>query len=172
MAALATHGLRRQGFTIVELLIVIVVIAILAVITVVAFNFIQIRANDTAVQSDLRQFATNVLEFKANEGRYPTGPNNTTPVEGIPKFTLTRNAYRTTVHNFYYCTGNVGGVEKFAVGAVSLSGTKYAYYSDGGLKVYTGAWSSSGVNCPGMGIDPYSYGYGHNQTTGWNSWTQ
>ena len=39
----------RSGFTIVELLIVIVVIAILAAITIVAFNGIQERARASAV---------------------------------------------------------------------------------------------------------------------------
>lgn len=45
----------QQGFTIVELLVVIVVIAILAAISVVAYTGIQNRAHDTAVQSDLSQ---------------------------------------------------------------------------------------------------------------------
>ena len=38
---------KRTGFTIVELLIVIVVIGILAAITIVAFNGIQTRAKNT-----------------------------------------------------------------------------------------------------------------------------
>jgi prepilin-type N-terminal cleavage/methylation domain-containing protein len=160
------------GFTIVELLIVIVIIGILAAITIVAYNGIQNRANDIAVQSDLRQFASKVAEFHAINGRYPIGPNSTAGVEGIPKFKLSQSAYSTNMHNFYYCVGNVSGTEKFAIGAVSLSGNRFAYYSDGGLKPYTGVWAASAQNCPGLGIDPYTYGYGHNSTTGWNSWTQ
>lgn len=38
---------RREGFTIVELLIVIVVIAILAAISIVSYTGIQQRANNT-----------------------------------------------------------------------------------------------------------------------------
>ena len=45
-----------SGFTIVELLIVIVVIAILATISIVAYNGIQNMAHDSVVQSDLTQF--------------------------------------------------------------------------------------------------------------------
>lgn len=45
----------RRGFTIVELLIVIVVIAVLAAITIVAYNGIQQRANNTAIISAASQ---------------------------------------------------------------------------------------------------------------------
>ena len=48
---------KRSGFTIVELLIVIVVIAILAAITVVAYNGIQERANSSKAKADLSQLA-------------------------------------------------------------------------------------------------------------------
>ena len=63
----------RQGFTIVELLIVIVVIAILASITIVSYNGITKRAKDSAIQSALSQ-ATQKLELaKINDegGVYP-----------------------------------------------------------------------------------------------------
>ena len=46
--------MNRRGFTIVELLIVIVIIAILAAITVVSYNGIQNRSQASAVASDLR----------------------------------------------------------------------------------------------------------------------
>ena len=54
----------RQGFTIVELLIVVVVIAILAAITIVAYNGIQNRAKDSAAQS-LASQAAKKLAFSA-----------------------------------------------------------------------------------------------------------
>ena len=48
---------NKAGFTIVELLMVIVVIAILAAITIVAYNGIQTRAKDSAIVSDLQSLA-------------------------------------------------------------------------------------------------------------------
>jgi prepilin-type N-terminal cleavage/methylation domain-containing protein len=50
--------INKKGFTIVELLVVIVVIAILATISVTAYNGIQNRANNTAIQSDVKNFST------------------------------------------------------------------------------------------------------------------
>ena len=49
----ATKTNTKHGFTIVELLIVIVVIAILAAISIVAYNGIQSRARDTLRKTDL-----------------------------------------------------------------------------------------------------------------------
>ncbi len=59
---------RRTGFTIVELLIVIVVIAILAAITVVAFNGVQERSRTSKVQADISNLvkAMNLARTTAN----------------------------------------------------------------------------------------------------------
>ncbi|MGB4768441.1 MAG: prepilin-type N-terminal cleavage/methylation domain-containing protein [Candidatus Saccharimonas sp.] len=48
---------KQKGFTIVELLIVIVIIAILAAITIVAFNGVQQRARDAKRKQDVAQIA-------------------------------------------------------------------------------------------------------------------
>lgn len=55
----------QRGFTIVELLIVIVVIGILAAITIVAFNGVQNRAKASSLQSEVSGVARTVEAFKA-----------------------------------------------------------------------------------------------------------
>lgn len=63
----------NAGFTIVELLIVVVVIAILAAITVVSFNGIQQRAQQSAVQASVKDASTRILAYAAeNSDRFPT----------------------------------------------------------------------------------------------------
>lgn len=63
---------RQLGFTVVELLIVIVVIAILAVITVVAYNGITNRAKASAVQSAAMQAAKKIAAYSPlNNDTYP-----------------------------------------------------------------------------------------------------
>lgn len=59
---------NKSGFTIVELLIVIVVIAILAAITIVVFSGIRQRANDSQRKSDLSQVAKALRLYKVDKG--------------------------------------------------------------------------------------------------------
>jgi len=70
---------NSSGFTIVELLIVIVVIAILAAISIVAYNGIQARAHDSVVENDLQAFAKKAQLFYAENDKYPS-PNRTSRV--------------------------------------------------------------------------------------------
>lgn len=74
---------RSRGFTIVELLIVIVVIAILAAITIVAFNGIQDRAKQSAAQAATKQAATKISAFAIqNADAYPADLNAAGLIDG------------------------------------------------------------------------------------------
>ena len=66
-----TVGRRESGFTIVELLIVIVVIAVLAAITIVAYNGIQARALFSSYQSDIKIIDKAIKMYHADNGNYP-----------------------------------------------------------------------------------------------------
>ena len=63
---------KQKGFTIVELLIVIVVIAILAAITIVAFNGIQNRAENTKTAQAVTQYVKIMKMYATTYGVYPT----------------------------------------------------------------------------------------------------
>ncbi len=56
-----------RGFTIVELLIVVVVIAILAAITVVSFNGIQQRSYNSAMLTAAKQSYTALLQYTSKK---------------------------------------------------------------------------------------------------------
>ncbi|WP_416442573.1 prepilin-type N-terminal cleavage/methylation domain-containing protein [Leucobacter sp. HNU] len=62
---------QRAGFTIVELLIVVVVIAILAAITVVVYNGITDQAKEAALKSDLTTAAKKLNLEKVETGSFP-----------------------------------------------------------------------------------------------------
>lgn len=69
---LRTTNQQSRGFTIVELLIVIVVIAILAAISIVAYNGIQERARNTTAADSASQLKTKIEAWNAVNGEYPT----------------------------------------------------------------------------------------------------
>ena len=63
--------MKKRGFTIVELLIVIVVIAILAAITVVAFSGVQQRASNTGIIDAAGKSLRMIQAYVATNAAYP-----------------------------------------------------------------------------------------------------
>ena len=66
---------KSRGFTIVELLIVIVVIGILAALVVVTYNGIQQKARDTERKTDIKALHGQLEAYQAQNGKYPTLAN-------------------------------------------------------------------------------------------------
>jgi prepilin-type N-terminal cleavage/methylation domain-containing protein len=64
---------NQAGFTIVELLIVIVVIGILAALVLNTFQGVQARARDTERRTDINSIATQLEAYFADFGYYPDG---------------------------------------------------------------------------------------------------
>lgn len=80
----------KRGFTIVELLIVIVIIAILAAITIVAYNGVQKRARDSKRQSDVNVIVKALELYYADKGSFPNASNYT------PGSTVINSSWSTT----------------------------------------------------------------------------
>jgi prepilin-type N-terminal cleavage/methylation domain-containing protein len=125
----------KSGFTIVELLIVIVVIGILAAITIVVYNGIQGRASDAAVQSDLRNFGAIIEQQGVLNGSYPLLPAASFGIK------ITKSAYNPSFNNLYYCVNSTGTL--FAITAQSKAGHSYTYRSGSGVKSYTAVYGGA-----------------------------
>jgi prepilin-type N-terminal cleavage/methylation domain-containing protein len=63
---------RNQGFTIVELLIVIVVIGILALLVITTYSGIQAKARNSKRQTDIQSIQTQLEAFFSQNGYYPS----------------------------------------------------------------------------------------------------
>jgi len=63
---------NKQGFTIVELLIVIVVIGILALLVITTYSGIQAKARNSKRQTDVASLQTQLEAFFSQNGYYPS----------------------------------------------------------------------------------------------------
>lgn len=105
----------QRGFTIVELLVVIVVIAILATISIVSYNGIQQRARAAALSSALSQSTKAVALYYAEKGTYPpdlatVGVNDT--ADTSYQYSVNNNASTPT-----YCITATTGTTSYKAGS-------------------------------------------------------
>ena len=70
---MTTKNIKNQGFTLVELLIVIVIIAILTVVSLVAYNGLQNQAKTSAAKSAADAVAKKAELYNTAKSKYPTG---------------------------------------------------------------------------------------------------
>jgi len=96
---------KNQGFTIVELLIVVVVIAILAAITIVSYNGITARANSSAAAATASSLQKKA-ELFASDGPTGTYPRNISDLNGSAAILTVSPSQTTTSNNSWYVAQN------------------------------------------------------------------
>lgn len=89
---------KQQGFTLLELVIVIVIIAILALIGFQALVDGPKRARDTQRKNDLRNIKTALETYFTDFNEYPAATNNLQPdyMKDVPEDPQTKGAYTYT----------------------------------------------------------------------------
>lgn len=167
----------QKGFTIVELLIVVVVIAILAAITIVSYNGITTRVNDTAIQSDLSALKKKIENYKTlNNDTYPPGGTSGAGLTDL-SFQASKGSYAltSTANNLWYCRNSPRTM--FGVVALSKSGNVYYISENKGPTLYSGSnsWSGTGSDCANLinsalGWEYAGYTAGDTSTGPWRSW--
>lgn len=105
--------MKNRGFTIVELLIVVVVIAILAAITIVAYNGIQARTKNSAASTTAQSAAKKVLSYMAiNSDQVPaTLADAGVGDQGSTSYQYSTNT--TTAPQSFCVTATVNGVSYY-----------------------------------------------------------
>lgn len=172
---------KKEGFTIVELLIVVVVIGILAAIVIVAYNGITASANKVAITSELKQWHKLFQLYHAQYGQYPkpsatptTGGGPGANIDdgyclgtGFPQSGGTKYcyAYSNTPWQVAESTGAILLTELSKVGTPPKDSAKYVYgnvvgpllrwLSDSDIRLYS--VYAPGTDCGSMGL---STGYG------------
>ncbi len=156
-----------SGFTIVELLIVIVVIAILAAITIVAYNGIQNRSHDTAVRSDIAAFAKKI-EMAKIDSPSNTYPSSLTTVTGL-SFSKGSYGQDNQSRNLRYCYNSANDSYIFMV--MSKSGNLFKSIN-GVVEPTPYAHGYSICNQIGLvNTNPGSDGFNANAAPQWATWT-
>jgi prepilin-type N-terminal cleavage/methylation domain-containing protein len=148
---------NRRGFTIVELLIVIVVIGILAAITIVAYTGISQRAIAASLQSDLDNASKQLKLYQVDNSAYPTTNDcSASPAAGS---ICLKSASGTTYTAFQI--SNASSPQTFCLTALN-NGINYRVTNDGTPTAGTcSGVMLSGLSCPaGFIVVPGSSTYG------------
>ena len=140
---------NNKGFTIVELLIVIVVIAILAAITIVAYNGIQERSRASAVSSALSQAAKKLTLYQVdNPDQYPAAAG-TDGISNLATLGITNTgniSYQYSASANTYCLTATQGATSYKVSNTNTTPTSggCAGHSQGGVAAITNLANNPG----------------------------
>ena len=132
---------QKSGFTIVELLIVIVVIGILAAITIVSFNGVQTRAKTTSTINAAGVYVK-AIKLLIAEGNTDASFNGTSfaanclgPIENYPAGTCTGMGVNASVKSAFNTLLQPYAGNNTAIGAF----TSTSVYPTGAI-IYTNGW--------------------------------
>lgn len=138
---------KQRGFTIVELLIVVVVIAILAAITIIAYNGIKQRADSSAVQSEVSQVARKI-------GLYAVDNSETYP-SSLTDIGVSGSQYQYSSNGSSYCLTVTSAGESFYqtnTWPTPTRGTCYGQVAWYPLNGNTNDYSGYGLNGTGVNL--------------------
>lgn len=111
---------KKSGFTIVELLVVIVVIGILAAITIISYTGISGRAVTSSLQSDLTNASQQLKLFQIDNSVYPTTIDCSIPDSP------TNKCIKSSAGNTYiYYSNNASNSPTFSLYAKNTNNTNY-----------------------------------------------
>ena len=139
----------RRGFSLIEMLVVVVIMAVLAAIILPKFQDQSRRAKEASLKTDLAQLRTSIATFQADTGFYPATlaalAATTAPTSGYDSAGTSQTITSTDWHGPYITgsvpndpvansaftysivSGTVGKVSASATGN-DLSGTAYSTY--------------------------------------------
>lgn len=172
---------QQNGFTVIELLIVIIVIGILVALIFVGYGAVASNAKESVLKDDISKLADAVKLKALDLKTIPDGGRSSSETGDATTFSVrykpSASVYDVAVANLFYCAGLINGSKEFGIAARAVTGKAYSYRSDKGASdftTYTG-WSevANGVAvCQALGFsDPFTWSYGFTPTPGWHIWS-
>lgn len=168
----------KKGFTIVELLVVIVVIGILAAITIVAYSGISSRAITSSLQSDLTNASQQLKLFQVDNSAFPL-----TIDCSLPDSSTNKCVKNSSGNTFTYNANNNVNPQTFGLtasnGTQSYNISQSSSVLSGGSNLFTGFptnnvynWTSTSFfssyypNVPLKPNTTYTFSYSYSVTSG------
>lgn len=132
---------KIRGFTVVELLIVVVVIGILATIVIVAYNGVQNESKQSKIAADLSNVQKLVELYKIQNGSYPATATNLNPDWGTNTARTDANCSVGT-HQADWVPGLSSALPQSPGGVTGLGGWPGCYlYASDGTSYIISAWN-------------------------------
>lgn len=171
-----------RGFTIIELLSVIVIISLLMSITVISYSKVQNNGYDASVLSDLRSITSKMEIARSSDPMSYFPVTNPAIAAAIPDMDVSKSAYKTgpdVAYNLLLCWVSTATPTDFMIAATSKSGKRFYMRSGNAAGEYTGAttWADSNVGAicgsvlPGSSASGAGYAASDAATGPWRSWT-
>lgn len=125
---------KQKGFTIVELLIVIVVIAILAAISIVAYNGVTQKSRDSQRASDARNIVNSLSSYNAENDRWISDANGATFKSTLESYKTSKVSPAALDRMTTEAPGSTGTAkDRYQVtgcGSAPYEGVRVAYYNE------------------------------------------
>ena len=167
---------NSRGFTIVEILVVVVVIGILAGLVLVAYNGVQDRSRASIAQTDLNNAKKRLVIYQARNGTYPTTYQQL--IDAGMHFS--KSVYEVNIPgkgNMYYCYNTA--TKQFALGARTInSAYGLIVTSTSDTKRVTGSTITGNYVCTTIGLTSTSDANAitfqglETGTANWRDWVQ